>query len=264
MSSRCGGGGVKSLHMQVIVVPGLEGKAGNSCTVVFRSLHSTIWLPLGMKPQTASRTKLDTLLVLVTTLTLSFAVIIFGLDWMKDTISRQEKISSKHRDSIEYRAREWLALEESEASMWIDNSVRYQISEPNSAGEWERLVPVSGTTISCPTDSESSDRGNLGTGGGGGGTYTVSLFHQLRCLEIIRNDYAAQETSQMSQHCLNYLRQILLCFADTRLEVIRSDRPPNVVSFGSDYNCRDWSKIYASASHNQTAMCPAPRGTSAP
>jgi hypothetical protein len=48
---------------------------------------------------------------------------------------------------------------------------------------------------------------------------------------------------RLATHCLNYLRQSLLCIADTRVESIRYSSPPHVVSLSGDYVCWDWEKV---------------------
>ncbi|KAG1798716.1 hypothetical protein EV424DRAFT_1332873, partial [Suillus variegatus] len=73
-----------------------------------------------------------------------------------------------------------------------------------------------------------------------GRLFGVSMFHQLHCLQMIRlalingpNDH--------SGHCLNFLRQAILCNSDTTLD-------PRL---GVTHICRDWSQVYAYIEENQ-------------
>ncbi|KAI0318449.1 hypothetical protein OF83DRAFT_1056870 [Amylostereum chailletii] len=71
-----------------------------------------------------------------------------------------------------------------------------------------------------------------------GEEYTVAMLHQLRCLDIVRDAFVnGSGIGPLTRHCLNYLRQSILCLADTRLE-------PVIVSFSSDYVCSDWEALY--------------------
>lgn len=83
-------------------------------------------------------------------------------------------------------------------------------------------------------------------------TFLVSLYHQFHCLDIIRVGYVVNRThaAEHIQHCLRYLRQALLCHADTTLEVdipqISSDDGKlyhTANGVGSVHRCRDWTVL---------------------
>ncbi|KAI0448093.1 hypothetical protein F4803DRAFT_496473 [Xylaria telfairii] len=44
------------------------------------------------------------------------------------------------------------------------------------------------------------------------------------------------------RHCIDYLRQSLMCHADTNLEPVRKDLG-GVTGFGSEHKCRDFDKL---------------------
>lgn len=134
-----------------------------------------------------------------------------------------------------------LDIELGSAVIWIDNTVRYQLYGEEAEEEYAMLVPPSGSTIRLP-----STRGS-----GGEDVYTVALFHQLECLGIIRREYANHASTKLGEHCLNYLRESILCLADTRLESVRSALPPNIVSLAGDYQCKDWTAVYEAAAKQQ-------------
>ncbi|KAG1882216.1 hypothetical protein F4604DRAFT_1577633 [Suillus subluteus] len=87
--------------------------------------------------------------------------------------------------------------------------------------------------------------------GPNGRLFGVSMFHQIHCLQMIRlalingpNDH--------SGHCLNFLRQAILCNSDTTLDPVYT----NGSTAGSDglgvtHICRDWSQLYAYIEENQ-------------
>ncbi|KAH9058109.1 hypothetical protein EDB87DRAFT_1744281 [Lactarius vividus] len=53
--------------------------------------------------------------------------------------------------------------------------------------------------------------------------FSISLFHQLRCLDVIRHDIIEalpQEESELSRHCLNYMRQMALCRTDLAVDPV--------------------------------------------
>jgi len=132
------------------------------------------------------------------------------------------------------------------AAIWIDNTIRYQLDGLESEDEFAKLLPAGGSTIRFPGGSKVGDRNDV---------YTVALFHQLECLGVIRRDYARnRSTGLVSQHCLNYLRQSILCLADARLESVRAATPPNIVSLSGDYVCKDWSVVYKAAQKLQRAV----------
>ena len=82
------------------------------------------------------------------------------------------------------------------------------------------------------------------------------MWHQLRCLDIIRRAYDAHEgltpegPSPVARHCLHYLRQTVLCRSDTRLEpVIDTDGPHAVQPWGT-MTCKDWTRVYEAQAEN--------------
>ncbi|KAJ6484013.1 hypothetical protein C8R45DRAFT_1075312 [Mycena sanguinolenta] len=84
--------------------------------------------------------------------------------------------------------------------------------------------------------------------------FAVSMFHQLHCTRLMRATLAGSyDTAAQShmQHCLNYIRQMILCSPDPTLE------PANVLSrdfeverVGATHICADWSAIYSAAATN--------------
>ncbi|KAI0028699.1 hypothetical protein K488DRAFT_57969 [Vararia minispora EC-137] len=116
--------------------------------------------------------------------------------------------------------------------MMIENTAHYDITSDLGAAEYAKLVPDGGHTVKMKDGKE----------------YTVALFHQLRCLEILRNAYVdGAGVTPLTEHCMNYLRQSILCLADTRLESVRAAGGEHIVDFSADYTCRDWTAVYEAA-----------------
>ena len=75
-----------------------------------------------------------------------------------------------------------------------------------------------------------------------GEVYSVSLYHQLHCLAVLRRDYfnllegvwrnetgpreeaSKQIDNSHNRHCMDYLRQSLECSADLTLEWTRTEK----------------------------------------
>lgn len=92
--------------------------------------------------------------------------------------------------------------------------------------------------------------------------FTIAMIHQLRCLEIIRHELVSGErgtkaspVTDLSQHCINYLRQMVMCYGDTSLEPFQYTTRPglgqHVIS-----ECSDWQLVYNAVRENQGSRKP--------
>jgi hypothetical protein len=145
------------------------------------------------------------------------------------------------------------------AYLHVENTVRYQPDTPEGAVEFGKLVPSGSHLVHIQSDGDESPQ-----------PYTVALLHQMRCMDIIRDEYnsrAARLDNLLLRHCMNYLRQSILCLADTRLEEVRLPLPGEVyvqlvlslallkfmrrcrphTIFSGDYVCKDWNSVFAEA-----------------
>ncbi|KAI0056928.1 hypothetical protein BV25DRAFT_1831699 [Artomyces pyxidatus] len=79
--------------------------------------------------------------------------------------------------------------------------------------------------------------------------FSFSMFHQLRCLGVLRDQLLQEEgtpLTELSGHCLNYLRQMVLCRADIALI------PLQLIALYPDVlQCKDWRRVYAAVRENQ-------------
>ncbi|KAI0399175.1 hypothetical protein F4802DRAFT_590783 [Xylaria palmicola] len=82
-----------------------------------------------------------------------------------------------------------------------------------------------------------------------GPAYMMSVFHQLHCLSYIVDNYQrgyagtnlTEEIAHHSAHCFDYLRQSIMCAADTNLEG-ETDAGPG---WGSVHQCADYDAVLA-------------------
>ncbi|KAJ8517125.1 hypothetical protein ONZ45_g5660 [Pleurotus djamor] len=83
--------------------------------------------------------------------------------------------------------------------------------------------------------------------------FTIAMFHELRCLDVIRkgivdlkdtgNTISTPATpSPLQRHCINYTRQTVLCRNDVDLDQALGNPVPNAYPDG--YMCRDWRVVY--------------------
>ncbi|PPR02204.1 hypothetical protein CVT24_011420 [Panaeolus cyanescens] len=121
------------------------------------------------------------------------------------------------------------------------STAHYQLNDSDSDAEWGALVPSGGHVVHIDDDL------------GRPKAYTVTLFHQLKCLNIIRQEYVQPyphpPVTQLTQHCLNYLHQSLLCNINTQIESSKNERGTAARSYPT--LCKDWTKVYHEAERNQ-------------
>lgn len=114
----------------------------------------------------------------------------------------------------------------------VDKTAHYSLESDEGKAEFDALIPHGGHTVVLPDPR-----------GGKPVTYTVTLLHQLKCLGIIRDNFNSLEPpSQLTKHCMNYLRQSTLCNINTRIE--HSVKATGKAERGYDAVCRDWTKLY--------------------
>ncbi|EPQ51897.1 hypothetical protein GLOTRDRAFT_48186 [Gloeophyllum trabeum ATCC 11539] len=125
-------------------------------------------------------------------------------------------------------------------AMRLDETVHYSLGD---AHQWDMLIPKGGHVVRVdgPTGVQEP--------------YTVALFHQFKCLDVVRaavvdgRENRLNASSPLTRHCFNYLRQAILCKPNLRLESLK-----NATGFASiirnDLVCNDWTSIYAAAETN--------------
>ncbi|KAH9929376.1 uncharacterized protein B0H18DRAFT_953560 [Fomitopsis serialis] len=100
-------------------------------------------------------------------------------------------------------------------AMSIGDTVRYQLNDPFAEEEYARLMPSGGHLVYV--HDAGRPRGDA-VEEPGPRAYTVTLFHQLKCLDIIRReltDDSLETPTIRAAHCMNYLRQMIICRVNT-------------------------------------------------
>lgn len=131
--------------------------------------------------------------------------------------------------------------------MLSENTNRYQLDTEEGAKEWESLAPEDGGIIY----QRNPDTGELKE-------YTISMFHQLRCLNLIRAELiqpshfnSHKPNELVVKHCFNYLRQMILCRSDTYFENVRDPIGPHAADITHVRTCKDWRKVYDAVASQQ-------------
>ncbi|EGD86998.2 uncharacterized protein TERG_03253 [Trichophyton rubrum CBS 118892] len=106
---------------------------------------------------------------------------------------------------------------------------------------WDSLVPIGQGTVRFPAGSKK--------------IYTLSVVHQLHCLWSIHQSYYGALQSRRRgdeqqhnhigphmRHCFDYLRQGLMCAADSTLEPVDT-RLGGVTGWGNERVCRDYTAL---------------------
>ncbi|KAF3100588.1 hypothetical protein TWF706_006141 [Orbilia oligospora] len=80
------------------------------------------------------------------------------------------------------------------------------------------------------------------------GQFAVSSFHQLHCLHMVVKSYFSALGSHdhdvvHTKHCLEYLRNSIVCSADSALEPWKKELN-GVDGFGNVHMCRDFEGLF--------------------
>ncbi|EIM85253.1 uncharacterized protein STEHIDRAFT_169253 [Stereum hirsutum FP-91666 SS1] len=130
-------------------------------------------------------------------------------------------------------------------ALFVEDTLHYQLDTEEGIQQWAQLVPSDGGKIFTTSGEQPQ---------------TISMFHQLRCLDIIRAaiviSHTRIETGErprgnvtygLVRHCMNYLRQMMLCRSDLHLENVRDPVGPHAVEMAVMHVCEDWRVVYAAA-----------------
>jgi hypothetical protein len=135
--------------------------------------------------------------------------------------------------------------------MSLENSVHYGISTPLGVDEWNNTtLPGDKHDGVFPLNLKDSNGKQM---------FTLSMFHQIRCLNIIREALVRFRSSSpnnlatpnhLAVHCMNYLRQMVLCRSDLTLESARDPVGPRTVVSDITHVCRDWTVVWKDVDGN--------------
>ncbi|KAL2062558.1 hypothetical protein VTL71DRAFT_6824 [Oculimacula yallundae] len=125
---------------------------------------------------------------------------------------------------------------------------------------WDGLVPIGAGYVRVPNPRQF----NLppsevleDNGPGYAELYQASVVHQLHCMGVLRDYTRAYETglppprggNMHVRHCIEYLRQIILCNADTTLEQTNAEGA--FTAQDAVHQCRDWNLVKAFLEENR-------------
>ncbi|KLO16599.1 hypothetical protein SCHPADRAFT_822981, partial [Schizopora paradoxa] len=128
----------------------------------------------------------------------------------------------------------------------ISSTAHYTLDDDD---EWSRIIPP-GPKGHLVYIRDSADPLKIRP-------YTVTLFHQLKCLDILRRQFnllikeSASQMRPLARHCMSYLRQIILCRPNIWLESTRGSRATGSRAY--DIVCQDWTRVYEEAEANRKA-----------
>ncbi|KAF8487758.1 hypothetical protein JB92DRAFT_3090881 [Gautieria morchelliformis] len=120
--------------------------------------------------------------------------------------------------------------------MTVEESVHYDISQPEAEMEWLYTAPLGDNDVRLGPERR---------------LFAVAMFHELHCLRGIREalDGGLASLPALLQghvnHCFNYLRQWTLCGADVTLEPGDfAQRNFTTQRTGATHTCPDWEPVY--------------------
>jgi hypothetical protein len=126
-----------------------------------------------------------------------------------------------------------------QVTMTMEESRHYAVVGPDAHDEWASNSPVGYGYIRLGPEY----RG-----------FSIAMFHELHCLHVIRLVLAGSNKTHTlghMQHCLNYLRQFILCSPSLVLEPADSlTRDFETDRVGATHVCLDWSQMYTETEDN--------------
>ncbi|KAJ7178757.1 hypothetical protein C8R43DRAFT_974367 [Mycena crocata] len=174
-------------------------------------------------------------------LLLFLGVKIGGILWFRSAFSAP----TQHTFIGDDYPRVWpIKLPENKVIIAIHDTVRYQLDTEDGAAEWAASSPGNGMIYL----------------GGHCRPFSISMFHQIRCLDNLRRAFVGVHNGtgstrrdavdwEVTRHCLNYLRQMVFCRSDPYLDSILGYPVPN--AHPDTDQCHDWSAVYQEAQMNQ-------------
>lgn len=126
--------------------------------------------------------------------------------------------------------------------MAVEDTVSYPLNGSDAASKWDSMLPRGGGIVHVGPNKQ---------------PYMLSLFHQLKCLDVLRRFHVDRVEDRdggldaLARHCLNYLRLMVLCRADLRLESVQDPDGAHAVDMYGDLTCVDWRQVYARVEENE-------------
>lgn len=79
-------------------------------------------------------------------------------------------------------------------------------------------------------------------------------MHQLRCLDVVRDQLTRpknQRDIEPTRHCMNYLRQMIVCRGDLQFDPMQYASQINALEAHAIRRCKDWGAVYGAVWKNQ-------------
>ncbi|RDW91743.1 hypothetical protein BP5796_02908 [Coleophoma crateriformis] len=119
-------------------------------------------------------------------------------------------------------------------------------------GSWVQVAPSSKLGISggIPLRDYSKD-GSWDTNDEG---YALTMHHQIHCLGLMKHVFISAERNEPipstsfrhMDHCVEYIRQSIMCYGDLTLEPLQLGSSQKAIesdTWGSKHFCRDWTAL---------------------
>lgn len=116
--------------------------------------------------------------------------------------------------------------------MTVEESIHYPLFGAASDDQWFSLTSASYGYVRLGPD----DR-----------MFVVTTFHELHCLRLLNLAFSKAHVANTGhiKHCLNYIRQSVLCSPDLTIEPGNfEERHFDIDRTGATHACRDWSMVY--------------------
>lgn len=116
---------------------------------------------------------------------------------------------------------------------------------------WRRLSPPGDGIVAVPRKSTADLPPTLPSDSDPDiDVYGISMFHQLHCLNFLRFAYYPDSITDMPpaevilhrDHCLDYIRQAIMCNGDTTFEFVTE---VGINGMGVTHQCRDFEKLFS-------------------
>lgn len=149
---------------------------------------------------------------------------------------------------------------------WLDDEVYGLYAQD----DWESLFPntTGFVTLGIPPTEFNPNS----TSGYTPHVFCVTMYHQLHCLNVFRTSYTSAKANALVwpgngtwydfhlNHCLNYMRQMILCAADTtlmpatELDLSFGLGRYEASSDGVVHRCRDWTQVRRFVEQHRTPL----------
>ncbi|KAL1708965.1 hypothetical protein EV121DRAFT_195908 [Schizophyllum commune] len=130
-----------------------------------------------------------------------------------------------------------------EVHMPYENTVHYALDTPAGIEQWETMLPPGEGMLYLGPDKR---------------PFSISVFHQLRSSGkshlVVQSQHAdeppPERQSPLVNHCVNYIRQTVLCRADLTMESIRGLNYSTSTVSDVTHVCQDHTAVFRASEEN--------------